>query len=156
MTEYEKIEQKAYDEGLQIDYVPFRSERIKGLYCNGSIAINEKIRTSAEKTCVLAEELGHYYTSSGNILDLCDVANRQQERTARLWAYNKQIGLIGIVQAFEAGCRNRYEMAEFLGVTERFLQDALEIYAEKFGTSVTIDNYMIIFHNGGISVVKMI
>ena len=151
---YDEMEQYAYREGIDIDYVDFNSQRIKGLYCDGSIAINQNIETTTERACVLAEELGHFHTSTGNILDLCDVANRKQERRARLWAYNKQIGLIGIIRAFEAGCRNRYEMAEFLEVTERFLQDALDTYRQKYGDAIAIDNYMILLEDG-LSVVKV-
>ena len=44
---------------------------LKGLYYNGSVAIEQKL-TSVEKTCVLAEELGHHYTSVGNIIDKSD------------------------------------------------------------------------------------
>ena len=104
---------------------------LKGLYYNGSIAI-EKNLTSTEKTCVLAEELGHHYTAIGNILDQQKVANAKQELHARTWAYNECVGLIGIVKAFEAGCQSLYEMAEYLEVTENFLKDALEAYRRRF------------------------
>ena len=104
---------------------------LKGLYYNGSIAI-EKNLTSTEKTCVLAEELGHHYTAIGNILDQQKVANAKQELHARTWAYNECVGLIGIVKAFEAGCQSLYEMAEYLDVTEEFLKDALEAYRRRF------------------------
>lgn len=104
---------------------------LKGLYYNGSIAI-EKNLTSTEKTCVLAEELGHHYTAIGNILDQQKVANAKQELHARTWAYNECVGLIGIVKAFETGCQSLYEMAEYLEVTENFLKDALEAYRRRF------------------------
>ena len=38
-----------------------------------------------EKASVLAEELGHYYTTVGNILDQEDAGNRKQEHKARTW-----------------------------------------------------------------------
>ena len=117
---------------------------LKGLYYNGSIAI-EKNLTSTEKTCVLAEELGHHYTAIGNILDQQKVANAKQELHARTWAYNECVGLIGIVKAFEAGCQSLYEMAEYLEVTENFLKDALESYRRKYGICTEIDNYIIFF-----------
>lgn len=49
--------------------------------------------TQTEKSCVLAEEIGRRYTTIGDILDQNDMNNRKQELRARLWAYNKQIGL---------------------------------------------------------------
>ena len=117
---------------------------LKGLYVNGRIAINAKM-SDTEKACVLAEELGHHETSVGNILDMTSAANRKQERQARLWAYNKQIGLIGLVRAFEHGCQNRFEIAEYLEVTEEFLEECIECYRNKYGICKRVDNYVVYF-----------
>ena len=117
---------------------------LKGLYVNGHIAINAKM-SDIEKACVLAEELGHHYTSVGNILDMTSAANRKQEHQARLWAYNKQIGLFGLVRAFEHGCQNRFEIAEYLEVTEEFLEECIECYRSKYGICKQVDNYLIYF-----------
>lgn len=109
------------------------------------IAIHQGIDTSVEKACVLAEELGHHYTSVGCILDQTDLANRKQERQARLWGYNKLIGLMGIVRAFNAGCQNQYEIADYLDVTEEYLQECINCYQSKYGICATVDNYVIYF-----------
>lgn len=71
---------------------------------------------------MLAEELGHYYTTVGNILDKKKTINRKLERRARAWAYQKLTPLDKLIQAHNEGIRTRYEMAEYLGVTERFLE----------------------------------
>lgn len=109
------------------------------------IAIHQGIDTSVEKACVLAEELGHHYTSVGCILDQTDLANRKQERQARLWGYNKLIGLMGIVRAFNAGCQNQYEIADYLDVTEEYLQECINCYQSKYGICTSVDNYVIYF-----------
>ena len=93
----------------------------------------------------MAEELGHHYTTTGNILDQQNVENAKQELHARTWAYNECIGLIGIVKAFESGCKSLYEMADYLNVTEDFLKDALESFRRKYGIYTEIDNYFIFF-----------
>ena len=80
------------------------------------IAIHQGIDTSVEKACVLAEELGHHYTSVGCILDQTDLANRKQERQARLW-----------------------------DVTEEYLQECINCYQSKYGICTTVDNYVIYF-----------
>ena len=116
-----------------------------GLISGNRIAIRKNIQTTTEKACVLAEELGHHYTTVGNILDQKKVANAKQELHARTWAYNECVGLIGIVKAFEAGCKSLYEMADYLEVTEEFLKDALESYRRKYGIYTEIDNYIIFF-----------
>lgn len=117
-----------------------------GLIRGRRIAIRKSIETQAEKSCVLAEELGHYFTSFGNILNMDEIQNRKQELRARLSGYDMQIGLIGIIECYKHHCRSIYEMAEYLQVTEEYLQEALECYSRKCGENlVTIDNYAIRF-----------
>lgn len=62
-------------------YIPGYAGRI---YDN-RIAIHKDIKTQSEKACVLAEELGHYHTNYGDVLDQSDIRNRKQEYKARLW-----------------------------------------------------------------------
>lgn len=140
---YEALLDEASDIGLTVKEKPlkYNNGRIKG----SRIAIRQDITTTTEKSCVLAEELGHHYTSVGNILDMTSAANRKQERQARLWAYNKQIGLIGLVRAFEHGCQNRFEIAEYLEVTEEFLEECIECYRNKYGICKQVDNYVVYF-----------
>lgn len=144
MNTYECLQDEACEDGIEVVDYTFESDRIKGLYCDGVVAIREDM-TIPEKTCVLAEELGHHYTSVGNILDMTSAVNRKQERQARLWAYNKQIGLIGLVRAFEHGCQNRFEIAEYLEVTEEFLEECIECYRNKYGICKRVDNYVVYF-----------
>lgn len=116
----------------------------KGRIYKNRIAIRKDM-TSIEKACVLAEELGHHETTVGNIIDLSVSWNRKQERQARLNGYNRMIGLMGIVRAYEAGCQNQHEIAEFLNVTEEYLLECIECYRDKYGTMKSIDNYTIYF-----------
>lgn len=117
-----------------------------GLIRGRRIAIRKSIETQAEKSCVLAEELGHYFTSFGNILNMDEIQNRKQELRARLSGYDMQISLIGIIECYKHHCRSLYEMAEYLQVTEEYLKEALECYSRKYGENlVTIDSYSIRF-----------
>lgn len=144
MTLCEILEQNAHDEKIWI--IPYDlGDRLKGLYCDGTIALNKDINTQAERTCVLAEELGHHYTTTGNILDQSRAENRKQEMHARLYGYNRLIGLQGIIRAYHHRCQSLAEMAEYLGVTEEYLKEALELYRQKYGTGVEVDNYIVIF-----------
>ena len=151
MTRYEDLASSSDARDIHIYDRKFNSPRIRGLYCDGNVAISNDIDTEAEKACVLAEEIGHHATSSGNILDQSSAANRKQERTARVWAYNRLIGLSGIVDSYKAGCRNLYEIAEHLEVTEIFLSDALACYKEKYGLYAQVDNYVIYFEPLGVA-----
>ncbi len=145
--EYDDLLLLCDTEGLMVKEKPLRTYdgRIKGR----KIFIRSGM-TVTEKKCVLAEELGHYYTTVGNILDQSNSSNRKQERKARIMAYNKMIGLVGLISAFKAGCRSRFDTAEYLGVTEPFLEDALDYYRSKFGLCTKVDNYIVYFEPVGI------
>ena len=140
MNSFERLEDEACRDGINVITHEFRNQRISGLYCDGTIGINKSINTSSGKACVLAEELGHHLTSVGDIIDMNNIQNRKQERQARLWGYNKLIGLTGIIKAFQAGCQSRHEMAELLDVTEEYLQECIDCYRDKYGVCTELDN----------------
>lgn len=148
MNTFEKLLASAEAEDVDVIEYNFDSDKIKGLYCDGVVALSKSLRTNREKACILAEELGHYHTSVGDITDLKDVRSLKQERQARLWGYNNRIGLTGIIDSYKAGCRNLYEMAEYLEVTENFLQEALTYYKEKYGPCKQVGTYIIYFEPG--------
>lgn len=133
MNRSEELREEALANGAEVMDWRFESDRIKGLYCDGVIAVSMRLDTTAEQAAVIAEELGHHMTASGNILDQNDASNRKQEMKGRAWSYDRLIGRSGIARAIEAGCRNRYEAAELLGVPEEVLQDAIDYYHEKYG-----------------------
>ena len=141
--DYEELLIEAETENLIVKEKPLQAHdgRIKGR----RIAIRKDIPTLAEKACVLAEEIGHHKTTAGNIIRQETISEKKQENAARLWAYNRLIGLRGIIDGFTHGCRNRAELAEYLGVTEAFLQNAIDCYKRKYGLCVTVDNYVIYF-----------
>lgn len=142
MNPYEILLDNAYNDGMLVKEKPLQGSdgRIKG----NKIAIREDM-TVLEKTCALAEELGHHETSVGNILDMDSVQNRKQERQARFHGYNRLIGLTGLIRAYEHGCTNRYETAEYLDVTEEFLEECISCYRKKYGVYKIVDNYIIYF-----------
>ena len=140
---YEDLLKEADAAGLTVKEkpLPLSDGRIKGR----KIAIRKNIPTLRKKADVLAEELGHYYTTVGRIIEQDSVSDRKQERIARLWAYDKRIGLSGIVEGYKARCKNRHELAEYLEVSEDFLKEALECYHEKYGSYVNFGGYTIMF-----------
>lgn len=149
---YEQLLTAADQEGLLVKEQPLTEH--DGLIRGRRVAIRQKIDTQKEKSCVLAEELGHYYTSSGDILDQSKVENRKQEYRARLYGYNLKIGLTGLIRAYESGCKNLYEMAEYLDATEEYLKEAIDCYKSKYGLCTSIDNYIIYFEP--LAVIKLI
>lgn len=121
-----------YDE-LLIKYdksVRIREKQLKygfkGLYSNGIIFI-EKSLTHIEKKCILAEELGHYFTSSGEIIDQRSIVNIKQEKRAHMWAVNELVSCSSFLDAL-----NLYQcdhaIAKHLEVTRWFLDDVYSVY----------------------------
>ena len=140
---YEDLLIEADGAGLVVKEKPLllSDGRIKVL----KISIRKNIPSLRKKADVLAEELGHYYTTAGRIIEQQSISDRKQERMARLWAYNKRIGLSGIIQGYRKHCRNLHELAECLEVSEDFLKEALECYREKYGCYSELDGYLIMF-----------
>lgn len=130
---YEELLMESDSLGLTVKEINlnYNDGRIKG----NRIAIRKNIETSAEKNCVLAEELGHHYTSVGNILNMDKTNNRK------------------LIDAFEHHCQNLFESAEYLNVTEEFLSDTINAYKNKYGNYVQCGDYTITF-NPCLGVVK--
>ncbi|MDT8715472.1 ImmA/IrrE family metallo-endopeptidase [Clostridium sp. 19966] len=142
MTYDELLVESEY-EGVKVLEKPLKYG-FKGLYKNRKIIIDNKLN-QYEKNCILSEELGHFHTTYGNIIDQTDVKNIKQEKIARNWGYEKLIGIVDIVTAFEKGIRSKHELAEHLNVTEQFIDKAINHYREKYGLYAEIDNYIVYF-----------
>ena len=64
--------------------------------------------------------------SAGHILNLKSIQDRKQERIARARSYEKLVPLELIIKASIECCTNIYEAAEYAGVTEKFLKEAID------------------------------
>ena len=144
--EYEELLDLAKSQNINVyEKYDFSGTRIKGLYCDGNIALSKDLHTEAEKKCVLAEELGHYETAVGDITNQSLTSNRKQELRGRLIAYNKMVGLMGFIDAYQHHCHNLHEMAEYLDVTDAFLSETIDCYRAKYGSYAKLDNYVVYF-----------
>lgn len=123
MTKYEKLLSE-YDDNLIIEERKMVND---GLYSDGVVWLNKDLN-SADKLSIVAEEIGHYETSSGDILDQTNISNVKQERNARKWAYEKVITLPEILSAFRKGHKEIYDLAELFEVTEDFMRGCLKHY----------------------------
>ena len=140
----ELLEESKANNVYVIENADFKSSA-DGLINGNVIGINRKVQSFYKRTCILAEELGHYHLTVGNIIGQPTTEDHKQELRARIWAYNKLIGLNGIVNCYKHGCCSLHEAAEYLEVTEEFLLEALQYYKGKYGIYATIDNYVIYF-----------
>lgn len=142
---YECILDKINDEGIHLIEFSFKGN-LKGLYADNTIAISKNLHNDTEKKCILAEELGHYYTSYGAILNMKDTKAKKQELIARKWAYENLISMHNLIEAFNDGIKGRYELAIYLNVTEEFLQECITYYESKYGQYFKSNNYIITFN----------
>ena len=140
---YEELLETADNEGLIVMEKPLTGSN--GRIYKNRVAIRSDMKTTIEKSCVLAEEIGHYKTTYGDITRLDSVSNVKQEYRARIYGYNLNVGLIGIIRCYEHGCKTLHEMADFLDVTEEYLDTVISTYRKKYGMFTTLDNYVIYF-----------
>lgn len=122
-----------YEEGLS--HTP---EKVHGIYMYdheyGSIIILDKILHSFPRLhrCVLAEEIGHYFTTidTNLLIAYTSYANQikltRAERKAMQFATNLLIPNQELTDALDKGYRNYYELAEYFDVTEDFIRHKLD------------------------------
>ncbi len=118
---------------------------LKGIYFDNVIVLHNQIDTMSEKTCVLAEELGHYETTTGVILDQTNLHNEKQEEKARRWAVDQLIKPSDLIAASNSGVSSRSELSEYLDVTESFIELMLNHFLKVFGVQLAIDEYIVNF-----------
>lgn len=126
----------------------------KGLLINETIYLNPN-QEKYELNSTLAEELGHYLTSYGNIVLQDTNEKRKQERRARDIGSILVVSPQDIIECFEEGCRSTLECALYLQITEDTFKDAVKYYSRRFSGIKTENNYTLLFQpNGTVAVLK--
>lgn len=150
MCNYYELLDIAENEGLIIIEKNFKSNA-KG-FCKGNKIGIKKNMSEKEKVCILAEELGHYHTTVGNILDTNNLNNQKQEFVARKWAVNELVSIKDLVEAVKSGCEYISDVADYLGITDEFLLEAIETFRAKYGAIYQFETYIVHFNDAGFSV----
>ena len=150
---YKNLYHECLAEGLEVHEVDMK---LKGAYSDGFILINKSL-CPEEKRCILAEELGHHHTTTGDILDLTIPENLKQEMIARAWAYRRIAPIDMLIKSYLNCCYNCVNVSgcarcdcegiqRYLGVTKKFLMECLRYYGETMGNCYKIsDNYYLTF-----------
>lgn len=121
-----------------------------GLYMDSKIAINTDLCTSAQRACILAEELAHHFTACGDITGSSALAIKQETKGRRT-AHEILVPINRIIEAItDACCRSKYEIAEYLEVTEEFLDEALEQYKCRYGLYIVHGEKILCFEPLGV------
>ena len=116
-----------------IDVIDFKMKNKAIIGCindNYTIGINySNIDDSCEEKCILAEELGHYYTNSFYNYNFSKEEIDKREFRATKWAFKTLIPFTILKQLYKKGCRYTCEFAEELGVTEDLVEKAYNYYS---------------------------
>lgn len=97
-----------------------------------AICLNaEKMKTSSEERTHLAHELGHCMTGSFyNRYSSCDILEKHEYRANR-WAAENMIPWPELLQAFQNGVVECWELAEYFDVTEGLVHKAFDTYTRR-------------------------
>lgn len=147
---YDELLDEANDMNLRVHESTMPVPFLKGLYVDGNIVISNDLKTISEKICVLAEEIGHAKYTVGDIIDQHDISNIKQEKLARNWAYDVLLPVSRLIDAYEENVKSRFELAEYLGITEDFIDDAIDHYLEKYGPIIEHEGYLVCFSPFGV------
>lgn len=148
MNKFEELLAESEKDNIVVVEKYFKSKAL-GL-CNGNkIGLSKKLTTIAEKACIYAEEYhGHYRMTVGNITDLKNIRNAKQENIAHAKAIERLCSVKQIVSAIKNGVNDRYELAEYLTITDTFFDEAIEYHKKKHGIYYECDDIILYFDNG--------
>lgn len=134
--------QLAEDEGIIVEYFDF-TPPVRGIYCAGQdtppvIGLdNSLIHDSPLLRCVLAEELGHHFTTVGSFMprQCYNHSDRLHiskiEFKAMRWAVNYLMPDDDLLDAISSGLYEPWELAEHFNVIEEFARFRLKLFAAK-------------------------
>ncbi len=131
----------AHEEGIKVEYWDFEPP-LDGIY----VAVpglppvigmsNRLFESSPRFRCVLAEELGHHFTTVGDALpkkffhyrDRLSVS--KAEYRALKWAAEYLMPRAKLERAFRSGCTEIWGLAERFGVTDEMAKFRLEMISD--------------------------
>ena len=95
------------------------------------IAIDEcAMENSAEERTHLAHELGHCETGAFYEMYSPLEVRGKAEYKADKWAIKKLVPLVELKETLENGIIEHWELAEYFGVTDKFMIKALDFYKD--------------------------
>lgn len=151
MNDYEMLLCQVQKE-VPVLEVPLDQYASEGFYRNGKIFI-EKTLSIKRKREILAEEYAHYKTSVGTIINIKETLNSKQEYIARNYSFDLLISIDDLISCSKEGFTSSYECAEYLGVSQDTLNQVLQYYQQKYGTTYLYEDKIINFFGNGMSVI---
>lgn len=121
------------NENILLEETSFKHSNSKGIYFNipgipPTIGVDKSIIAYSYKyISILSEELGHHFTTLGDLIEDCDtyaeeLLKNKKERIAKLWAADFLISDEEFVQALHNCISTIPDMAEYFTVTEEIIK----------------------------------
>lgn len=130
MVDVDDLYDYADDAGITVDrFMMSHAQSLSEPIGNGAIAIDPfRIQSAADEKVKLAHELGHCERGAFyNRYSPFDVVAKHENRADR-WAIKKLVPKDELDAAISDGRIELWELAEFFGVTEPFMQKAVIYY----------------------------
>ncbi len=139
MTKHDKLYEFADELGVLIDYDEFSHTKkavcLHSAFYKAIIVDKNKITSTNEEAAVLAEELGHYATSSLYFIESLHntptwrTSRRKYEKAAKKWAIKQLLPPDDIREGIRLhGVFGLEAVADFCETTVEFLSEAIEYY----------------------------
>lgn len=107
---------------------------IRDIYINQNLSEREKYE-------VLQEEFAHYDYTVGDIVSGDSEVDKKQEVLARSKAMERTVTLDGLIYCYFNHAWSLEEVADYFGVTEKYVQQAIQNYRNKYGLFFRYNGY---------------
>lgn len=145
MNHFERLENSRPD--INVKYALYPSKHWGGCCIGNNVYINSYL-SAPEQYQTLQEEVAHFDYTVGDIVKENDRSDRQQEKQARSIAMERTVTLDGIIYCYQHSLWEPEEMADYFGVTIKYLYSAIDNYREKNGLIFNYKNYKFNLTNG--------
>nr|WP_039813787.1 hypothetical protein [Jeotgalibacillus malaysiensis] len=138
--------EKLMDEYPDLNYEEDNNmpEKLPGVIIDNFIAINRNLSMKA-KYFILAEEIGHYLTTNGDILNLKDIRHMKAEVVARRWGFHKVLSFDHLLECYDRSILTCDELCSHFELEPEHVNQVLKSYIDKYGPSVEHKGHLIQF-----------
>lgn len=107
---------------------------------NNEVYINSN-RSYQQNLQDLAEEIGHWQTTAGDITETNTLYDQRQETEARQAGYMMIVGLDGLIECFNKGITTPWDLSDYFECSIDYIWSALNTYKVKYGENFDYKGY---------------
>ena len=150
LNHLEQMEQFAHENNISL-FIDSLPKEMSGFYYRNvkygirSITLSNNLDTTAEKICILAEELEHFISTPEDLFVASHSVREKYEKMARFCAVKRLMPFEKLINAKLLSINNSFELADYLNITVDFLQAGIKAYKDHFGLSVPYKDFIIYF-----------